>query len=163
MAKRNMRMDGDEILHKKSRAVDSFDKRLHQLLDDMADTLEQYNGAGLAAVQVGILKRVFIVDVGDGIIEFINPEIVERCGEQVGPEGCLSFPGEWGIVTRPDHVRIKAQNRVGKWFEVEGEQLFARAVCHEYDHLDGIVYKERAERMMSPDEIEHMNDAEDEE
>lgn len=163
MAIRNMRLDGDDILLKKSRPVEAFDRKLTQLLDDMADTLEQQSGAGLAAVQVGILKRLFIVDVGDGIIEFINPEIVDRCGEQVGTEGCLSYPGEWGIVARPSFVRVRAQNRQGNWFEVEGEELFARAVCHEYDHLDGIIYKDRASKMLTADEIEHMHDDEDDE
>lgn len=153
MAKRNMRFEGDEILRKTSKPVDSFDKRLHQLLDDMAETLDKYNGAGLAAVQVGILKRAFIVDVGEGITEFINPQIVESSGEQIGPEGCLSFPGEYGIVTRPNHVRIKAQNRFGKWFEVEGDELYARAVFHESDHLDGVVFKDHAQRMLTDEEL----------
>lgn len=154
MAKRNMRFEGDEVLRKTSKTVDSFDKRLHQLLDDMADTLEKYNGVGLAAVQVGILKRVFIIDVGEGITEFINPQILESSGEQVGPEGCLSFPGEYGIVSRPNHVRVKAQDRVGKWFEVECDELYARAVFHENDHLDGIVFKDHAQRMLTDEELE---------
>lgn len=154
MAKRNMRFEGDEVLRKTSKTVDSFDKRLHQLLDDMADTLEKYNGVGLAAVQVGILKRVFIIDVGEGITEFINPQILESSGEQVGPEGCLSFPGEYGIVSRPNHVRVKAQDRMGKWFEVECDELYARAVFHENDHLDGIVFKDHAQRMLTDEELE---------
>ncbi|MEG0852269.1 MAG: peptide deformylase [Angelakisella sp.] len=154
MAKRNMRFDGDEILRKKSKTVDSFDKKLHMLLDDMAETLEAFNGVGLAAVQVGILKRVFIVDVGDGITEFINPQILTTDGEQVGAEGCLSFPGEYGIVSRPNRVKVRAQNRMGKWFEAEGEELFARAIFHENDHLDGIVFKDHATRMLSDEELE---------
>lgn len=154
MALRNMRWQDDEILRKISKQVDKFDRRLHQLLDDMAETMEQQNGVGLAAVQVGILKRVFIIDVGDGIIEFINPEILETDGEQVGLEGCLSYPGAWGIVARPQRVLVKAQDRNGAWFEVEGEDLFARAACHESDHLDGKVYTDIVQRMLSPEEAE---------
>lgn len=153
MAKRNMRFEGDEVLRRTSRPVDSFDKRLHQLLDDMADTLEEHNGVGLAAVQVGILKRVFIVDLGEGVTEFINPRIMESSGEQVGPEGCLSYPGEYGIVSRPNHVRITAQDRYGKWFEAEGDELYARAVFHENDHLDGVVFKDHAQRMLTDEEL----------
>lgn len=157
MAKRNMRFDGDDILRKRSKPVELFDRKLAQLLDDMADTLEEFSGAGLAAVQVGMLKRLFIVDVGDGIVEFINPEITESRDEQTGPEGCLSYPGEWGIVTRPNYVKVRAQNRKGQWFEAEGEELFARAVCHEYDHLDGKIYKDRASRMLTADELRDMD------
>lgn len=154
MAIRNMRLDGDEILSKKSRRVELFDKKLATLLDDMADTLHNQGGVGLAGVQVGMLRRVFIIDMGEGIIEFVNPEILETSGEQTGPEGCLSFPGEWGLVTRPNYIKARAQDRSGGWFEVEGEELFARAVCHEYDHLDGVVYKERADRMLTQEEME---------
>lgn len=154
MAIRNMRLDGDEILSKKSRRVELFDKKLATLLDDMADTLHNQGGVGLAGVQVGMLRRVFIIDMGEGIIEFVNPEILETSGEQTGPEGCLSFPGEWGLVTRPNYIKARAQDRSGGWFEVEGEELFARAVCHEYDHLEGVVYKERADRMLTQEEME---------
>lgn len=155
MATRNMRIEGeDDILRKKSRPVERFDKRLWDLLDDMAETMNQHNGVGLAAVQVGILRRAFIVDVGDGIIEFINPTILKEDGKQCGPEGCLSSPGVWALVSRPDYVKIRAQDRNGNWFEEEGTELFARAVCHEYDHLDGIVFKDHAEKYMSADEVD---------
>ncbi|MEG2073229.1 MAG: peptide deformylase, partial [Angelakisella sp.] len=117
MAKRNMRYDGDELLRKTSKKVEVFDKKLRTLLDDMAETMAEFNGAGLAAVQVGLLKRLFIVDVGEGVTEFINPEILETSGEQDGAEGCLSFPGEYGMVKRPNHVKVRAQDRFGKWFE----------------------------------------------
>ncbi|MEG1687562.1 MAG: peptide deformylase [Angelakisella sp.] len=156
MAKRNMRTEGDEILHKTSKKVEVFDFKLGQLLDDMADTLEQYSGVGLAGVQVGVLKRVFILSFEDEVTEFVNPEILERSGSQTGSEGCLSFPGKWGIVTRPNWVKVRAQNRKGHWFEVEGSELFARAVCHEYDHLDGVVYVDRADRMLTPEELDDM-------
>lgn len=158
MATRNMRLEGDDILEKMSKPVEAFDKRLYQLLDDMAETLEQHNGAGLAAVQVGVLKRVFLVDVGDGIIEFINPEIIEEKDSQHGVEGCLSYPGKWGMVTRPNFVKVRAQDRKGKWFEVEGSELFARAVCHENDHLNGISYLTHVERFITPEEMDTMGD-----
>ena len=125
--------------------MEKFDRKLHQLLDDMQDTLYEANGAGLAAPQVGVLRRVCIVDVGDGPIELINPEIVATEGEQTGPEGCLSLPNEWGEVTRPMRVTVRAQNRKGKWFETTGDELCARAFCHEIDHLDGQLYVELVE------------------
>lgn len=163
MAIRNMRKDGDDILRKKSRPVEVFDKKLHQLLDDMGDTLDEYCGVGLAGVQVGMLKRLFILDMGEKVTEFINPVILETSGEQTGAEGCLSYPGEWGLVTRPNYAKVKAQDRFGRWFEAEGEALFARAVCHEYDHLEGIIYKDHAIRMLSPEELEDMGEEDDEE
>ena len=110
-------------------------------------------GVGLAGPQVGMLRRVFVIDVGDGILEFINPEILETSGEQNGAEGCLSFPGEYGLVERPNYVKVRAQNRSGEWFEMEGEALFARAVCHENDHLDGVVFKDRMSRLLREDEL----------
>ncbi len=144
MAIRNVRTEGDDILRKKSRVVEKFDRRLWDLLDDMGDTLAQQNGVGLAGVQVGALRRVFIIDVGDenGVIEFVNPEILEQSGSQRVLEGCLSFPGQWGMVTRPDHVKIRAQDRRGRWFERVGEGLMAQAMVHEYGHLDGHAFKE---------------------
>ncbi|MEG1942675.1 MAG: peptide deformylase [Angelakisella sp.] len=154
MAKRNMRYDGDELLRKTSKKVEVFDKKLRTLLDDMAETMAEFNGAGLAAVQVGLLKRLFIVDVGEGVTEFINPEILETSGEQDGPEGCLSFPGEYGMVKRPNHVKVRAQDRFGKWFEAEGDELYARAVCHENDHLDGVVFKDHVSRMLTDEEMD---------
>lgn len=154
MAIRNIVKFGDDVLKKKCRPVEKFDRKLHQLLDDMQDTLYEANGAGLAAPQVGILRQVCIVDVGEGPIELINPVIVATQGEQTGPEGCLSLPDEWGEVTRPMRVTVKAQNRKGKWFEVTGEELCARAFCHEIDHLSGVVFTEKANRMLTPEELE---------
>ncbi len=145
MALRNIVKLGDPVLKKISRSVLNFDDRLHQLLDDMKDTLVDAQGAGLAAPQVGVLRRVCLVDVQDedGIIELVNPVIVEKKGVQNEPEGCLSIPGESGITIRPMWVKVKAQDRYGKTFFIEGEGLKARAFCHEIDHLDGILYKER--------------------
>ena len=158
MAIRNMRTDGDDILRKKSKPVEVFDKKLWELLDDMADTLSEENGVGLAGVQVGVLRRIFIIDVGEGITEFINPQILEVSGEQEVPEGCLSYPGQWGLIKRPAFVKIKAQNRHGEWFETEGSDLLAQALCHESDHLDGIVFLDKVERRLSDEEVRHLGD-----
>lgn len=158
MAIRNIVQFGDDILNKECRLVEKFDDKLHQLLDDMQETLSQANGAGLAGPQVGVLRQICIVDVGDGPIELINPEIVATEGEQDGPEGCLSFPEEWGMVTRPMKVTVKAQNRKGKWFEITGDELCARAFCHEIDHLHGVVFTKRASRMLTPEEIEALKE-----
>ena len=148
MAVRDIVKDGDPILRKKCRPVTEFDERLWQLLDDMKDTLYHADGVGLAAPQVGILKRVVVIDVGDGLIELINPEIISQKGRQEGNEGCLSFPREWGIVVRPNRVTVKAQDRHGEEFVMQGRELLARAFCHEIDHLDGIVFKDLAKEMM---------------
>ena len=157
MALRNIVTVGDPILKKKCRPVILFDAKLHTLLDDMADTLVEANGVGLAAPQVGILRRVVIVDTGeDGIVEMVNPKLIEKSGEQTGSEGCLSVPGEYGIVTRPMYAKVRAQDRFGDWFEIEGEELMARAFCHELDHLDGHIYTEIAERMLTEEEIKAM-------
>ena len=137
MAIREIREKGDEILYKKCKAVVKFDEKLHILLDDMYETMQSRDGVGLAAPQVGILKRAVVIDVGDGKIELINPEIVEESGEQTGSEGCLSVPGVFGEVTRPNVVTVKAQDRDGKWFKITGKELLARAFCHEIEHLDG--------------------------
>lgn len=157
MAIRNIVKDGDEILNKKCRPVEKFDKKLWDLLDDMAETMHRANGVGLAAPQVGMLRRVVVIDVGEGVIELINPQIIAYSGEQEGVEGCLSFPGEWGITRRPDYVKVKAQDRNGEEFTMDGRQLLARAFCHEIDHLNGIVFKKVADRMLTPREIEEMN------
>lgn len=149
MGIRNIRVDNDPILHKVSRPVEKFDDKLFKLLDDMKDTLYDADGCGLAAVQVGMLKRVVIVDVGDGLIELINPEIVESDGVQYEVEGCLSLPGKSGVTVRPQTVKVKAQNRDGKWCLYKGEDLKARAFCHEIDHLDGHLYTEH----LAPEEI----------
>lgn len=157
MAIRNIVKDGDEILNKKCRPVEKFDKKLWDLLDDMAETMHRANGVGLAAPQVGMLRRVVVIDVGEGVIELINPQIIAYSGEQEGVEGCLSFPGEWGITRRPDYVKVKAQDRFGEEFTMDGRQLLARAFCHEIDHLNGIVFKKVADRLLTPREIEEMN------
>ncbi|NLV86402.1 MAG: peptide deformylase [Clostridiales bacterium] len=160
MAIRNIIKKGDKTLETRCRPVTEFDRRLHTLIDDMKDTLESSGGVGLAAPQVGVLRRVVLVmetnvpeDGEEYIIELINPEIIEVDGEQNGPEGCLSVPGQYGLVTRPNRVIVKAQDRFGKGFTVEGEQLTARCFCHELDHLEGILFTERAERMLDPDEL----------
>lgn len=140
MALRQMRYKDDPILTKRCKEVKKFDEKLGILLDDMYETMRKAEGVGLAAPQVGILKRAVVIDVGEGKIELINPEIIETSGSQNGSEGCLSFPGIWGEVERPNYVKIKAQDREGKWFIAEGEELLARAFCHECDHLDGVVF-----------------------
>ncbi|CAB1248342.1 peptide deformylase [Ruminococcaceae bacterium BL-6] len=154
MALRNIRKEGDEILSKVCRPVEKFDEKLAILLDDMMETMHEANGVGLAAPQVGILRRAVVVDVDDRPIELVNPQILETSGEQDGVEGCLSFPGQYGMVKRPMHVKIKAQDRTGKFFETEGDGLLARAFCHEIDHLDGIVFKTHVSRMLTPEELE---------
>ena len=153
MALRKIVTVGDPILTKVCRPVTRFDQKLAILIEDMIETMHNANGVGLAGPQVGMLRRVFVIDVGDGILEFINPEILETAGEQNGAEGCLSFPGEYGLVERPNYVKVRAQNRNGEWFEMEGEALFARAVCHENDHLDGVVFKDRMSRLLREDEL----------
>lgn len=166
MALRNIVTVGDSVLTKVSRPVVNFDKRLHTLLDDMADTLLDAGGVGLAAPQVGILRRAVLVDTGeecDGIIELINPEILETSGTQTGLEGCLSVPGEYGIVTRPDYVKVKAQDRYGEWFEAEGEGLIARCFCHEIAHLEGQLYTEVADRMLTKEELKQLTEEDDDE
>ena len=148
--------DKDPALHKVCKPVTAFDQKLHKLLDDMGETLIDSNGVGLAAPQVGILRRIFLVDIGlDGneIVEFINPEILETDGEQEGPEGCLSVPGKYGLVKRPYWVKVRAQDRYGEWFEAEGEELIGRCFCHENDHLDGVVYTQVMERYLTEEEL----------
>jgi len=161
MALRNIVKSGDSILDKHSRKITEFNDRLFTLLDDMTETLLESGGVGLAAVQVGVLRRAVIVietNVPEGeddiVIELINPEIIEQDGEQTGPEGCLSFPGKYGVVTRPNHVKVRAQDRNGNYFEVEGEALTARCFCHEIDHLEGVLFPQRAERMLTNEEAE---------
>ena len=144
----------EPALHKTCRPVETFDKKLHALLKDMEDTLIESGGVGLAAPQVGILRRVVLVDTGEEILELINPVLVETDGEQEGPEGCLSVPGKYGLVKRPYYAKVRAQDRNGDWFEAEGEELIARCFCHELDHLDGIIYTEKMERLLSKEELE---------
>ena len=153
MGLRRILTDEESALHKVCKSVVNFDGRLWKLLDDMRETLIDSNGVGLAAPQVGILRRVVLVDTGDEILELINPTIVETDGEQIGPEGCLSVPGKFGLVKRPFYAKVVAQDRNGNWYEAEGEELIARCFCHELDHLDGIIYTEVMERFLTEDEL----------
>ena len=153
MGLRKILTDKDPALHKVCKPVTSFDAKLHKLLDDMAETMQEANGVGLAAPQVGILRRVVVVDVGDEILELVNPTLLETDGEQVGAEGCLSVPGRYGLVKRPYYAKVRAQDRFGEWFEVEGEELIGRCFCHELDHLDGIVYTEVMDRFLTEEEL----------
>lgn len=155
MAIRRVVTSEDPILRKHSRMVEKFDERLWILLDDMKETMYKQEGVGLAAVQVGILKRVVVVDVGDGLLELINPEIIETSGEICDVEGCLSVPGESGKVNRPEYVKIKAQNRNGVWRRYEGTGLKARCFCHEIDHLDGILYTDKVVKDVTADDIKN--------
>ncbi len=155
MGLRKILTDKDPALHKVCRPVVDFDRKLHKLLDDMRETLADANGVGLAAPQVGILRRVVIVDTGDEILELVNPEMLETDGEQVGPEGCLSVPGKYGLVKRPYYAKVRAQDRNGNWYEVEGEELIGRCFCHELDHLDGIVYTQVMDRFLTEEELEY--------
>ncbi|MBD5113763.1 MAG: peptide deformylase [Ruminococcaceae bacterium] len=152
MAKRNIVKFGDEILRKKCREVTDFDDRLWVLLDDMYETMTAANGVGLAAPQVGILKRVVVIDVGDGRIELINPVITAAKGKNRDKEGCLSSPNLWGYVERPAKVKVTAKNRYGKEIKLEGTDLLARAFCHEIDHLNGIIFTDIADEMIDNDE-----------
>lgn len=165
MALRKIVEQGEDCLTKVCRPVTAFNARLHQLLDDMLETLEEAEGAGLAAPQVGVLRRVCLVlDMEtEEYLELINPEILSQSGEQTGLEGCLSVPGKWGIVTRPNVVRIRAQDREGNWFEAEGEGLLARTFCHEIEHLDGHMYTEHIDRFLTEEELQEYLAEEEEE
>lgn len=155
MAIRKIVTEQDEVLRKKCREVQKFDEKLWEILDDMRDTLyNSGNGVGLAAPQVGLLKRVVVIDVGEGLMELVNPEIISQSGKQSGSEGCLSCPGQFGIVVRPKKVRVRAQDRNGRSYEFSGEDLLARAVCHEVDHLEGKLFKDIAERMLDEEQEE---------
>ena len=152
MAIRTIRISTDEVLRKTCKEVKEITPNLLTLLDDMADTMYDANGVGLAAPQVGILKRVVVIDIGEGLIELINPVILETSGSQTDDEGCLSVPGKWGIVERPDHVKVRAQDRNGNVFEVEADGFTARAFCHEIDHLSGHLFVEKATEFIDPKE-----------
>ena len=154
MGLRKILTDKEPALHKTCKPVVSFDSKLHKLLDDMRETLIDANGVGLAAPQVGILRRVVLVDTGDEILELINPTMLETDGEQTGAEGCLSVPGRYGLVKRPYYAKVRAQDRNGNWYEAEGEELIARCFCHELDHLDGIIFTEVMERWLIEEELE---------
>ncbi len=168
MALRNILTKEDATLYKKCRPVTDFNERLHQLLDDMGETLMEADGVGLAAPQVGVLRRAVVVletNVPEGedpyIIELINPEIISTSGEQTGAEGCLSVPGEYGLVKRPMDVTVRAQNRFGETFSVSGTGLTARCFCHELDHLDGVIFTTKAERMLTEEELQGREKEED--
>ena len=147
----------ESALHKVCKPVVNFDGKLHALLDDMRETLVDSGGVGLAAPQVGILRRVVLVDTGEEILELVNPSLLETDGEQEGAEGCLSVPGKYGIVKRPYWAKVRAQDRDGNWYEAEGEELIARCFCHELDHLDGVVYTEVMERYLTDEELEELS------
>lgn len=158
MAIRNIVKEGDPVLSKKCREVTRFDQRLWTLIDDMAETMHKAGGVGLAAPQVGILKRVVVIDIGEGVIELVNPKIIIKAGEQVTYEGCLSCPGELGITHRPMYVTVKAQDRNGNEITHKGEGLLAKAFCHEIDHLEGIIFKSIATKMLTQEEIDNLSD-----
>jgi len=158
MAYREIRTDGDEVLRKKSRPVEGIDNKILTLLEDMADTMYKADGVGLAAPQIGILKRIVTIDVGNGLFEMINPVILDQSGEQDGFEGCLSLPGTSGEVKRPMYVKARYIDRDGETVIIEAEELFARAICHELDHLDGVLYKDKAHKMYTQKEIEDMQE-----
>jgi len=158
MALRNIVKEGDPILNKKCRPVEKFDKKLWDLLDDLIETLDESGGVGLAAPQVGIMRRVCVIDVGEGPVEFINPEIIETEGEQEVQEGCLSCPEQFGIIRRPKHVKSRYFDRNGNERIIEGDDLFAQAMCHEFDHLDGILFKSKVLRMLTEEELREMRE-----
>ena len=158
MAKLKIVKIGDEVLRASCRPVDKITPRTLQLLDDMVETMREANGVGLAAPQVGILRRIVVIEVNEGeVIELINPKIVAFAGEKEGLEGCLSLPGQWGIVKRPMHVTVCALNRYGEEVEYRGSELLARCFCHELDHLDGKLYCDVADRMLTKAEIEELD------
>ena len=154
MAIRQIVVEGDEVLTKVCRPVEKFDQRLADLLDHMWETMLDADGVGLAAPQIGILRRAVIIDVGEGPIEMINPEFLEQSGEQNLQEGCLSCPGDWGVTSRPAYVKVRAQNREGAFFELEATELLAVACCHEIDHLNGVLFKEHLVKESNPQERE---------
>ncbi len=156
MAIRNIIKEGDPFLNKVCHPVEKFDDKLATLLDDMAETMGEADGVGLAAPQVGILRRAVVIDIGEGPIELINPVFLEQSGEQECVEGCLSSPGQYGVTKRPMHVKIRAQNRKGEFFELEGEALMATVCCHEIDHLDGILFKSHVIHMLDEEELEQL-------
>ncbi|WP_186564522.1 peptide deformylase [Lawsonibacter celer] len=157
MALRTILTDSDPALHKVCRPVTQFDQRLWDLMDDLKETLADANGAGLAAPQIGILRRaVVVVDAQDRMLELINPELIAQEGEQEGFEGCLSVPGRWGVVKRPSRVKVRAQDRNGIFFEAEGEGIVARCFCHEMEHLDGHLFTEHADRLYTNEELDKL-------
>ena len=162
MALRKVRVMGDDVLRKKCKEVKEVNERTKVLIDDMFDTMYEENGVGLAAPQVGILKRIVVIDIGDEPLVFINPVILETSGEQTGDEGCLSLPGKSGTVTRPNYVKVRAFDEEMNEFELEGTELLARAICHECDHLDGILYVDKVEGELKATQYDDYEDFEDE-
>ncbi len=162
MALRKVRVMGDDVLRKKCKEVKEVNERTKVLIDDMFDTMYEENGVGLAAPQVGILKRIVVIDIGDEPLVFINPVILETSGEQTGDEGCLSLPGKSGTVTRPNYVKVRAFDEEMNEFELEGTELLARAICHECDHLDGILYVDKVEGELKSAQYDEYEDYEDE-
>ncbi len=161
MAVRTILTQEDPVLHKKCHPVTQFDAKLGRLMDDLKDTLAHANGAGLAAPQIGILRRaVVVMDAEDQMLELINPELIWTEGEQEGWEGCLSVPNQWGMVKRPMKAKVRAQDRTGAWFEVEGEEIVARCFCHELEHLDGHLFTERTGRLYTSEELDEMMEEE---
>ena len=158
MGLRKILTDKEPSLHKVCRPVERFDGKLHKLLDDMVETMLDAHGVGLAAPQVGILRRIVVVNTGEEVLELVNPTLLETDGEQIGAEGCLSVPGKYGLVKRPMVAKVRAQDRYGEWYEVEGEELIGRCFCHELDHLDGIVYTEVMERFLRDEELDYDED-----
>ena len=159
MSLRTILTQGDPALAKTCRPVEKFDQKLHELLDDMKETLVQANGVGLAAPQIGILRRVVVVmDAEDNMVELVNPQIIDSAGEQTGLEGCLSVPGKYGVVTRPATATVRAQDRDGNFFEMSGEGIVARCFCHELEHLDGHLFVEHTDRLYTVEELEAMED-----
>ena len=158
MALRTIRIQGDPVLTKKCREITEMTPKLMTLIEDMLDTMYEANGVGLAAPQVGILKRIVVIDVGEGPVVMINPEIIESSGEQTGDEGCLCLPGKAGVVTRPNYVRARALDENMEEYEIEGTELLARAICHELDHLDGHMYTEKVEGALH--DVNYEEDAE---
>lgn len=156
MAILNILKDGEDTLRKTSKPVEKISQRLLQLLDDMQETLKLSGGVGLAAPQVGILRRVVLVDNGEKVLELINPEIIETKGEQEDYEGCLSVPNRWGVTRRPAYVKVRAMNRHGKYYEADGTGIVARCFCHEIDHLNGVLFTDKALRMLTEEELEKL-------
>ena len=153
MALRKIVLKSDEVLRKKCKPVEKFDEKLGILLDDMAETMYKANGVGLAGPQIGVLRRIAVVDVGEGLLELINPENIKSKGTQRDVEGCLSCPNEWGYVVRPNEIIVKGQDRTGKYFQLKLKEFFARAVCHELDHLDGQLFIDIADEMVDPNDL----------
>lgn len=153
MALRTVITVGDDRLRKNARPVTKFDDRLHEFLNDMYETMQKDDGVGLAAPQVGILRRAVVIDIGEGLVELVNPVITERSGDQYGSEGCLSVPGKYGMVHRPQKLTVEAQDRNGNSIKMEAEDYLAVAVCHELDHLDGVLFIDIADRMLTPEEL----------